>query len=291
VPTINPVTVQLPPPQPRKRGLFVDAALQLGSDAFTANGRNRLGNGIQHNPWGCAPLIAGGLDCSADFLLNGDGPAYESLRSSNLNEENINTGKSTAIRDYDAVVEHPAFKVVDGLECSTLSFPDDNQYGASMTNRLRNRMRTQMSAMLTAELVSGWASGGPSLSSEADVLTEAFDMDEAAVSIEEWLAGQLHGNTGVVYIPPQVLHRAVSADWVQVVGNSLETVSGHVVISDAGHLGDVGPTDPGVPGVRHDAAGRPFQRHAGARVESPAASRRGICTARFRSVRRRWASA
>jgi len=219
----------------------VDSALRLPGADFTVDGTNRLGQGVEHNPWGCAPLKAGGLDCSADFLLNDDGPAYDS--SGNVISGNVDEGKGTALLDYDAVETHPAFKVVDGLQCGVISFPDDNTYGAAMTNRLRNRMRTQMSAMLMFELVSGWASNGPSLS-QGTALGTVLSIDDAATVMEEHLAIEMHGNTGYVYIPPQLLHRAVNIDWVQIVNGRLETVTGHVVVSDAGHLGDAGPTAP-----------------------------------------------
>jgi len=239
-------TIQLPPPQPRSRGLFVDAALPLSVDDTSYQGRDRLGQGVQHTPWGCGPLSTGPLDCTAgEVLLNGSGPAYDTQDPPEVQRGNVTTDKSDALGDFDEVAVHPAFKVVDGLKCSTLSFPDANSSSyTSMTGRLQRRMRTLMSAALMAELATGWASNGPSLSSEADVLDPSYGMSEAGFEIEAALAGALGGNTGLVYIPPSLLHYAIEADWVGIEGGQLYTATGHRVVADAGHDGLSGPTVP-----------------------------------------------
>jgi hypothetical protein len=250
VPTLNPIVVQLPPPQRRSRGLLVDVAENM-SAVMTYNGRSRIGNGVIHTPWGCDPLLSGSAGpCDTDFLLNGDGPGYDAVweyeQESAPGEQsaNFDAGKATAIHAYPSTVEQPAFKVVDGLTCSTMSQPDDNQYGASMSNRLRRRMSVLMSGMLTSELITGWASGGISLSSEATVLTAATSMAEAGLEIEEHLRDTLQGQAGTVFIPPQLLHYAVEAEWVYRDGNRFYTQTGHSVVADAGHTGALGPATP-----------------------------------------------
>lgn len=220
------------------------------SSQMTAEGVSRLGNGVRHTPWGCDPLLSGSAACATDFLLNGTGSGYDAVWEYDQASEpgvesgNVDEGKDTAINEYPGTVEQPAFKVVDGLKCSTLWQPDDNQYGASMSNRLRRRMNVIMSSMLTGELISGWASGGISLSSEADVLTAATSMAEAGLEIEEFLRDQLHGQVGVVFIPPQLLHYAIEADWVMLDRGQFYTATGHRVVADAGHVGDLGPQAP-----------------------------------------------
>jgi hypothetical protein len=254
-------TIQLPPAPVRPRGLFVDIATQLTETDTSYQGRDRLGQGVQHQPWGCAPLTTGNLDCSADLLLNGDGPAFTDADPPVRIDANTTVGKDVAILGFDDVVVHPAFKVVDGLECSTLSFPDLNT-GAftGMTSRLQRRMRVLMSAALTGELVSGWASGGPSLSSEAVTLAASVDIGEAAEAIEAHLAETLLNLQGVVYLPPALVHHAVRVGWVRVDGGVLATATGHLVVADAGHDGSLGPSVPGAGQFWIYASGIPAYR-------------------------------
>jgi hypothetical protein len=238
-------TLQLPPAEPRSRGLFVDVAGRLSPEDTSYQGHDRLGQGVQHTPWGCAPLKTGNLDCSADVLLNGTGPAFDAQDPPVVIGANVDTDKIPALLSFDALVEHPSFKVVDGLTCSTISFPDANSATyTGMSGRLLRRMRTLMSAALTGELVTGWASGGPSLTSEATTLAASANMTKAAQSVEGHLAAQLLGNRGVVFIPPALLHYAIEIGWVNVEGGALMTSTGHRVVSDAGHDGTLGPTTP-----------------------------------------------
>ena len=144
--------------------------------------------------------------------------------------------KDAAIRDYPDAVTHPAFKVVDGLRCSSISLPDSPAVGLSMLDRMRSRIRLQLSKMATAELVTGAVSGGPALA-DGTSLGAATSADGAAVKVESWLASALHNGVGVVVIPV----------WVD--RSSMMTVTGHKVIADAGFTGDMSnPTD-GTPGV------------------------------------------
>lgn len=246
-------TIQLAPPTPRSRGLFVDAALDISLSDTTYQGKDRLGLGVQHTPWGTAPLRVGNLNCQADLLLvePQTGAAFSDPDNFTVNDTNVegasgNYGKGAALNNFDAVAVHPSFKLVDGLQCSVISFPDLNSDSfTSMSGRLQRRMRTYSSAAITYELVTGWASGGPSLTSEAVTLTASTSMAKAAEEIEEHLAGVLYGNTGLVFIPPRLLAAAVAADWVVVEGGQLWTVTGHRVVADAGHTGVEGPSAPG----------------------------------------------
>jgi hypothetical protein len=253
------VTIQLAPPAPRSRGLLVDVAMPLSTDQTSANGRDRLGQGVQHQPWGCAPLRTGNLDCTADYLINGDGPAVDG--QGDVIDNNVDEFKDTALRNFDDVVIHPAFKVVDGLTCSTLWQPDLSSGSfTGITPRLMRRMRTLMSAALTGELVTGYASAGPSFLSDAQTLTDAANISEAAYRIEAHLADTLQGNAGTVFIPPALLHAAVEAGWVSISGNTILTATGHKVVADAGHVATQGPDSGGGGGLWIFAAGDIFYR-------------------------------
>lgn len=233
------VTIQLPPASPRSRGLFVDVAQTISAEQLTVNGADRTGQGVQHQPWGCAPLVTGNLDCTADYLINGDGPALDP--EGEVISENITVEKDAAVRSFDDVVIHPAFKVVDGLACSTLWQPDLSSASfTGITPRLLRRMRTLMSAALTGELITGYASMGPSFMTDAELLPSVSGMSEAAYEIEAHLAEALQGTVGTVFIPPALLHVAIEAGWVTVSGNTLLTVTGHNVVSDAGHVATQG---------------------------------------------------
>jgi hypothetical protein len=249
------VTIQLPPPAQRPWGLLVDVAHRIPAESLTypgvnapasattgnaRRGQSRLGLGVQHVPWGCAPLRRGNLDCSADYLINQSGPAVD--EEGDLITANIDDTKASALIGYDEVTVHPAFKVVDGLQCSTLSFPDDTSRNASMVNRLQNRMRRMISHDLANELVTGFASGGPSLSSEAQELFPLFGGIHGAIAtIEGHLGFALPASQGCVLVPPAILPALVDAGWVIVVGASLMTVTGHMVIADSGFYGGTGP--------------------------------------------------
>ncbi len=233
-----PVTIQLDPPEARPWGLLVDEATELPKDDFVIEGVSRLGLGVQHTPWGCDPLRVGNASCNPFFVLDGDAPGFDS--GGNRIPANSTLTKDAAINDYDATVVHPAFKLVDGLTCSTMSFPDlnSNRY-ASMTNRLRARMRLLSSASLMTELITGWASAGPAFD-DVTPMTAAATVAAAASAVEEHLAAKLHGGRGIVYIPPRLLPAAVAAFWVYEKGGRLVTVTGHRVVSDAGHTGKIG---------------------------------------------------
>jgi hypothetical protein len=248
------VTIQLAPPAPRSRGLLVDVATPLSADQTSKEGRDRLGQGVQHQPWGCAPLVTGNLDCTADYLINGDGPALDG--NGDIIAANVDHFKYEAIRSFDDLVVHPAFKVVDGLACSTLSQPDlSSSSFTGITPRLLRRMRTLMSAALTGELITGYASMGPAFLTDAQVLSDAANVSAAAYAIEAHLAETLQGNAGTVFIPPALLHAAVDAGWVEISGNSLLTATGHKVVADAGHVATQGPDSGGGGGLWIYAAG------------------------------------
>lgn len=226
------VPIQLPAPTRRSGGLFVDVALPLDTNF---GGRDRLGAGVTHVPWGCDPMYLGNAQ-----ICVVDGQTVESV------EDGIDVGatdlvsKDNAIRDYPEIVVHAPFKVVDGLTCSSISFPDDTTPSMSIGNRLRARMALQISKMMMIELVAAPVSGNISLTSEATSLTGASSVAAAAITIETWLASVLHNGVGAVVLPVGLLAAAIEADWVNAA--TMTTVSGHRVIADAGFTGD--PTDP-----------------------------------------------
>ena len=254
-------TIQLPPPAPRSRGLLVDAAVSLSAEDTSYQGRDRLGQGVQHTPWGCAPLRTGNADCIADVLINGTGPAFDTQDPPEVIDGNVDGSagdydKLTALLDFDALSVHPAFKIVDGLQCSTISFPDANSSSfTSMTGRLQRRMRTLTSAALMGELVTGWASNGPSLISESVLLSDVATVGAAASAIEDHLASTLLGNRGTVFIPPMMLHTAIDVGWVVIEGGQLYTATGHLVVSDAGHVATQGVDSGGGGGLWVYSAG------------------------------------
>jgi len=227
--------------------------MPLSVEQTSYQGRDRLGQGVQHQPWGCAPLQTGNVDCDVDYLINGTGPGSigGTVQSGNVTET-----KGSAVLDFDELINHPSFKVVDGLSCSTLSFPDATSPSfTGITPRLMRRMRTLMSAALMGELITGYASSGASLMSEAQVLPDAATIGDAASAIEDHLATTLLGNRGTVFIPPMMLHATVDAGWVHIEGNRLMTATGHLVVSDAGHVATQGPDSGGGGGLWIYAAG------------------------------------
>lgn len=233
----------LPAQTPRPRGLLIGTATDLSADAgFLVEGTDRLGLGVKFQGWGCDPLLAGNSDCDAQRLFTNAGSPVDST-GDYIDDEGLSTvGKGAALNGFPDEQTQPAFLVVDGISCSTLSFPDINALGVSGPNRIRARMRLLMSNMLTSELVTGWASQGNSLASTATSLTASTDMDEVAQRIEGHLAATLKGVQGTVVIPPTLLHQAIEADWVLLDNGALRTATGHKVIADSGYLGD--PADP-----------------------------------------------
>ena len=221
------VPIQLPAPTRRTGGLFVDVAVQLDVEL---SGRNRLGSGVVHVPWGCDPMFPGNAEiCMASGELSVSVQDGIDVGASGL------VSKDLAIRSYPDQVVHPPFKIVDGLECGSLTGPT-----ADIRTRLETRMDLQLSKMLMAEMVSGNVSGGVSLVSAGVNLPASSSVAMAAVRVESWLASVLHNGVGVVVLPVGLLAAASSAGWIDV--NTLRTRSGHYVIADAGFTGD--PANP-----------------------------------------------
>lgn len=217
----------------RSGGLFADVARPI---VTTSGGVNRLGLGVVHVPWGCDSVVGGPSEaCAVD---SGGDPIPDGVYIETSDGVELMT-KDAAIVSFPEAVTHPAFKIVHGLECSALSFPNDTTPSSSIQNRLRGRMRLQLSKMLTAELVDGALSGGPNLADDSESLGSAADVADAAVLIESWLASVLHNAEGVVVLPVGLLPAAIKAKWVT---PDFRTVSGHQVIADAGFTGD--PTNP-----------------------------------------------
>jgi hypothetical protein len=226
------VPIQLPAPTRRSGGLFVDVATPIDTNF---GGRDRLGSGVVHVPWGCDQVFLGNAEiCVVDGETVISGVDGIDVGASDL------VSKDNAIRPIPDQVAHPPFKVVDGLECGVLSMPHDTTPSASIGNRLRWRITTQLSKMMLAELVSGSVSGGPSLASEATPLTAATGVFGAAFHVETWLASVLHNAVGAIVLPVGLLPLAVESGWVNAA--TMRTLTGHYVIADAGFTGDI--TDP-----------------------------------------------
>lgn len=236
--------IQLPAPEPRTRGRLIDVALPITEAETAVNGRDRIGQGVTHVPWGNTPLLTGNTDCTADYLINNTGPGADVNGATIIGNVEAND-KTAAILDYEDIVVHPSFKIVDGLKCSNLSFPDDTQLNASLTQRLLQRIKTMTSAALANELMTGWAATGPSLTSTATTLTASSNMEVAGRRIEAHLATQLQGGRGMVHMAPGLVHIGIEVGWIRIIDNQLETATGHQVVCDAGYTGLVGPTAPG----------------------------------------------
>lgn len=223
------IPIQLPAPTRRPSGLFVNIATPIDT---TFGGKDRLGSGVVHVPWGCEPVHLGNAE-----LCMMSGEMVVSVEDTIVTDATDLEPKIAAVNPYPDQVIHPPFKVVDGLECSVLSFPHDTSPTSSITNRIRSRITLQLSKMLMAEMVAGIASGGPSLTSEATTLPSVSGVYGAAFQAETWLASVLHNGVGVVVIPVGMLPLFVESGWVD--PSTMKTLSGHMVIADAGFTGDV----------------------------------------------------
>lgn len=230
--------VQAPPPRRRPWGLLVDVADRITDEELTQGRANRVGAGVTWTPWGCDALRRGNVDCDTDWLAGTDAPEYT---DGEIDLETVDDTKDGAVRSYaDTAVQAP-FKLVDGLACSALSMDS-----VELTNRIQTRMSVFTSSILARELMDGWASNGISLSSEATTLTQPYGgIDGVFAALEEHLADTLHGARGLVHIPPPVLHVAKEHGYVAYMDGALYTSTGHLVVSDAGTDGTIGPSSAG----------------------------------------------
>jgi len=224
--------IQTQGPVARPYGLLLDVANQLTGAQMSENGVNRIGAGVTYVPWGCEPLRRGNVSCDADWLLQ----QVESESSGTVEDE---VDGKPALPYPDVEVQRP-FKIVDSLMCNALSMLPEE-----MDDRVRARMRELVSAMFAEELVAGTASGGMSLSDAATVVTPEFtafpEMVGVSSAVERFLADSLHGATGVVHLPVELVAAAKYANWVYHDGSSLKTCTGHNVVADAGYTGKVVP--------------------------------------------------
>jgi hypothetical protein len=225
--------IQTQGPVARPYGLLLDVANQLSVAQMSDNGVNRVGAGVTYVPWGCEPLRRGNVSCDSDWLLQ----QIEDEESGEVSEDEVD-GKP-ALSYPEVEVQRP-FKIVDSLMCNALSMLPEE-----MDDRVRVRMRELMSAMFAEELVAGTASGGLSLANRAFVVSPEFstfpDLVGVASALERFLADSLHGATGVIHMPVELVAAAKYANWVYHDGSSLKTCTGHDVVADAGYTGKVVP--------------------------------------------------
>lgn len=231
------VIISLPIEPDRPRGLFTSVAEMLPS--LERDGVDRTGAGVVHVPFPCTDSVAGPLTCDSNGAVFIPGDTGDNDKSDAIRfypeYEDPNSGTDPEFYPW---VTHNAFKIVDGLSCSTISLPMENSPTRSLPNTLRALIRRSLSGMFTAELVTGEAGSNPSLNDLAEDYGSSSTMQAAAFTIENHLADVLHGARGTVLLPLGLLPVAVDSGWVMVSGNSLETVSGHKVIADPGFLGD-----------------------------------------------------
>lgn len=205
-------------PEGRTRGTLLSVARELPGEWTSANGTQRAyGLGATFVPWGCDDLQTIELECQLDE----DEPTFGAVPDA----ETFN-----------------AFRVVDALNCSTLSVePSD------LEERLMGRMEIMLSAALTNQLVNPTLTANKGLASEAVVLGDSVSVLAALVRLEDHLADVMHGGLGVLHLTPGILLAAVATGGVYWNGDRWVTPSGHTVIGDAGFTGTVGAEAGGAP--------------------------------------------
>ncbi len=209
------VAIEVPAGTRRPVGLLLDEATAAPSTATNGEmiGRRWL-HGVRWTSLSCDPLLTQ--------------PADDCTYTQDLDAE-----------DFPDVVEQSAFNIYDSLNCSTLSDPADD-----IRRRLQGRMDLMESAAFATELITATASGGISLSSEATVplASSVTTVLNALSVIESHLASTLHGGVGMIHISPALLPvLAGQTHLVYLSNGAVRTLSGHVVVSDAGYINAAAP--------------------------------------------------
>lgn len=202
--------VLIPAPLVREHGLLLTSAFRLPDSVFNVGGVNRMPLGVKFIPWGCDGLQVFPSDC--DPL-----------------EKDLN-----ALPEF---VTQPAFSIVDGLFCTTLSGVEGD-----IDMRLMSRLRTRISYVFAKELIYGTQSGGESLAASATTVTSGpTNLLEALSLLEMKLATALQGEVGMIHVTPRAFTLLNALDAIKWMDNRWYTATGHVVVADAGYDTDLDP--------------------------------------------------
>lgn len=202
--------IDLPSPQPRTTARLLDVAESIpGFDS-------RFGD-KEWLPWP-------GVEANTDAVL-------------------CETIYTKTPRDLPELQNQPAFLLWDSLTCSTLGIRL-----STLARLLGENVTDFLSATLAAELESAAGSGGASLASTAVIVSgTATSLAVAFAMLEDHLGTVLHGGLGVIHLTPGLFTLAVASGLVD--ADTHKTPTGHDVIGDAGHTGDVAPAAGGAPGA------------------------------------------
>lgn len=214
--------INTPKMRSRSRSTLLSVAEVLPTDR---DGVDRLGAGVEWLPW---PSIE---------------PTHE--------EADCDTTYSKTVRSLPALAEQEPFLVWDRFECSTAGPP--LSWLAEITARGIDD-EGFLSAQIAMELESGTHSGALDLTGEADVVAaSAVGLDVALARLEDYLASASGagrpGMLGVIHLTPALLTIAVGDGLVEADSMGVwRTPTGHAVIGDAGHTGQVAPAAGSAPG-------------------------------------------
>lgn len=206
--------ILIPAPSVRSHGLLLTSAFRLPDSVFVAGGVNRMPFGVKFIPWGCEGLQVFPSDCD---------PIEKTLNP---------------LPDF---VTQPAFSVVDGLFCTTLSGVEND-----IDTRLISRLRTRISYVFAQELVYGTQSGGQNLAASATALTiTPTNLLEALNLIEMSLASSMQGEVGMVHMTPRALTLLNVEGAIEEMDGKWFTTTGHIVVADAGYDSNLDPAGRG----------------------------------------------
>lgn len=215
------VPIQLSPPPARSRGSLLQAASEIPGDAFppTLGGRWAL-DGVVWN-----------VD---DFTL----PTGEA--------SGCDVVYNKVPGDFPGTATQPAFLLWRSIQCSGLSGIRD-LLEANVSYSL-NDLR---SAAFAAELESGAASGGAALSNSplAAGFGTAATLALQVAHLEGFLATALNGARGVIHLTPALLTIGHAQGLFVWHDGRFETATGHIVVGDAGHSGQLAPDGYGAAGA------------------------------------------
>lgn len=205
--------LNLPGPDQRVLGVLLESVPEIPVDWF--DDPERWAFGINYLPWGADGVTADASDCEVVYDKQPD--------------------------EMPDVVVQPAFLVYKQLQCSTLGPSDD-----TLARRVYEKLTVASSAEFASELETGSASGGVGLIGNATYVPSvesgsAVGLDVAFAALETHLAAVLHGGRGVIHLTPALLTLALADGLVEFREDSYRTATGHVVLGDAGHLGQEAP--------------------------------------------------
>lgn len=206
--------IEAPKPKKRPWGLLLDTATDLALDG------DRWRAGIKFASYGCA-----GLRRSTPEFCIGETP--EDI------DDDLTEG---------GLVEFGSFSILATESCTTLDVDL-----AWLQGRLDARFAVMASEQVAAELMAGSnatiqapeeeATTSPNFAEVATVVTTGpLETDVVIAKIEEDLAERLHGGEGMIHMSPAVFSM-VAADRAIFVNGQYRTRSGHLIVTDAGYVG------------------------------------------------------